>query len=196
MNQAGIPVHTETGLPEDQQAHVLGTKGSDLLVSLELMIRVRTWVRADEVLASVERRTAPLARERGIRVTTSGSDRVVRVDRIRIEQALTNLVANAIAYSPTGSIIDMIAGIASTGPAEPAELNDTLTIEVLDRGPGIPPGEGDAVFLPFHRGPGTTVSGAGLGLATAAAAVRAHHGTIGFEPRNGGGTRFWIRVPV
>lgn len=35
-----------------------------------------------------------------------------------------------------------------------------------------------------------------LGLATAVAAIRAHHGTVGFEPRAGGGTRFWIRLPA
>ncbi len=52
------------------------------------------------------------------------------------------------------------------------------------------------MFQPFERGSDPTVEGAGLGLATVAAAVQAHHGSIVATPREGGGTRFRIEVPV
>jgi signal transduction histidine kinase len=70
-----------------------------------------------------------------------------------------------------------------------------LTVEVLDRGPGLgtePPGR---LFEPFARGSQAAGSGSGLGLATVASAVRAHGGTCGAENRGNGGARFWFTIP-
>lgn len=157
---------------------------------------VRSPVRIDLLLASVVRRVEVLARQRNIRVTASAPARLVRIDRVRIEQALTNMVANAIGHGPTGSEVQILARVdplAEPGPHETAAL---LLVEVLDHGPGIPPEIADTLFVPFQRGPDPKVPGTGLGLATAAAAVRAHHGSIGFDQRDGGGTRCWLRVPA
>ncbi len=198
MREAVRSAHAEAARLGELATALLDLAGADA----QGRALVRTRVDADELLASVVRRTAPLARKREIVVTSSGPSQLVRVDRIRIEQALTNLVANAIAYSPIGSTVEIIAEIqplagpgASAGPGG-AEGRTELTIDVLDRGPGIPAGDADAVFLPFHRGTAAAGIGAGLGLATAAAAIQAHHGSIGFAPRDGGGTRFWVRVPA
>lgn len=157
---------------------------------------VRGPVRADDLVGAVARRAEPLARPRGTQIRHAAPARVVRVDRVRIEQAAANLVANAIAYGPPGSVVEIVGRIDDVAAAEGAETHAVLVVEVLDRGPGMPPGQADSLFLPFHRGPDAPGPGRGLGLATAAAAVRAHHGTIGFEPREGGGTRFWLRVPA
>lgn len=157
---------------------------------------VRAPVPADQLLDGVVRRLAPLARERETRLVASAPSREARIDRVRIEQALTNLVANAIAYAPPRSQVEINASVSSpTGRGE-LEPNAMLAIEVLDQGPGIPAGLARSLFEPFLRGPDAAGSGAGLGLATAAAAVRAHGGTIGHEPRPRGGTRFWMLLPA
>ena len=81
-------------------------------------------------------------------------------------------------------------------PPGDGEAGMFLLIEVLDRGPGVPDELAERLFQPFLRGPNTSEPGTGLGLATAAAAIRAHHGTLGVERREGGGSRFWLRVPA
>jgi len=157
---------------------------------------VRSPVRTDLVLDSVVRRVEALARQRGIRVTATAPVRLVRIDRVRIEQAVTNMVDNAIAYGPTGSEVEIVARVDPVLEPGPHDTAALLSIDVLDRGLGIPHDIADALFLPFQRGPNAQGPGLGLGLATAAAAVRAHHGAIGFDPRPDGGTRFWLQVPA
>jgi signal transduction histidine kinase len=153
---------------------------------------VRQPLPADELVESVVRRVAPLARDRDTRISHAAPRRAARVDRVRLEQALANLVINAIAYGPAGS--EVIVNARVDDPA--TEPHPVLTVEVLDRGTGIPDDLSGRLFEPFERGYETRSPGAGLGLATAAASIRAHRGTIGFEPRPGGGTRFWFTVPA
>jgi two-component system OmpR family sensor kinase len=157
---------------------------------------VRSEVRTDLLLESVARRVEPIARERRTRVRRAAPGRIVRVDRVRIEQALTNLIDNAITYGPPGSEVEVIAHFDPVDRPKPADTGTLLTIDVLDRGPGFPAEFASRLFEPFQRGPNAVGPGNGLGLATAAAAIRAHHGTIGFEPRTGGGSRFWIQLPA
>ena len=171
----------------------------------------RVPVRVAELLDAVVARAAPLAGERGMRVQVATGEDVVEVDRVRLEQALGNLLANAIRYGPDGAMVELHAEVrdGSDEHAHPAGRRQAgrggtargpggraLLVEVLDRGPGLPDEVREHLFEPFRRGPNATGPGVGLGLATAAAAVRAHHGTIGAEPRVGGGTRFWLRVPL
>lgn len=156
---------------------------------------VRSPLRVDVLLEAVTRRVEPVARQRGTTVVSRGPGRLVRVDRVRVEQALTNLVLNAITHGPPAATVDIEARVEEpAGPA--AEGGIVLAIDVLDRGPGIAPELAGRLFQPFTRGSNPSGSGAGLGLATAATAIRSHHGSIGFEPRPDGGTRFWLRVPA
>jgi two-component system OmpR family sensor kinase len=157
---------------------------------------VRSPVRTDLLVQSVARRVEPLARERGVCITRTAPGRLIRVDRVRLEQALTNLIVNAITYGPARGEIEVVAQFDPVQEPEANETGTLLSIEVLDRGPGMPAEFASGLFEPFHRGPNALGPGTGLGLATAAAAIRAHNGSIGFEPRSGGGTRFWIRLPV
>lgn len=157
---------------------------------------VRSPVRTDLLVESVVRRVEPVARERGASLRKSVPGRLIRVDRVRIEQALTNLLVNAITYGPEHGEVEIVARFSDVPEPEPNGTGTLLTIEVLDRGPGVPAGFADRLFEPFHRGPNAAGLGTGLGLATAAAALKAHHGTIGFEPRLDGGTCFWMRLPV
>lgn len=160
---------------------------------------VRTPTRIDDLLESVVRRAEPAARERGTSLVPAAPAGIARVDRVRLEQALTNLVLNAIAYGPPGSVVEIAARFEASGPTAMGAADahpQTLLIDVLDRGPGIDAELAGHLFDPFTRGRHPATAGTGLGLATAATAIRAHHGTIGFDPRPDGGTRFWIRVPA
>jgi two-component system OmpR family sensor kinase len=157
---------------------------------------VRSPVRIDVLLESVGRRVGAMARERGIRVRLDAPDREARVDRVRLEQALTNLIDNAAVYGPPGGEVQVVARFDPTDQRDGRVDGTLLSIDVLDRGPGIPAELAHTLFEPFIRGPHANGSGRGLGLATAAAAIHAHRGTIGFEPRPGGGTRFWVQLPV
>ncbi len=119
-------------------------------------------------------------------------DVVVVTDRVRLEQALGNLVANAVRHSPPGGPITIRGRCVTDGSTG---RSPTLDIDVLDRGPGVPVSARGMLFVPFAR-PRSPGGGAGLGLATAEAAVRALGGRIGYRDRSGGGAWFWMRLPV
>lgn len=154
---------------------------------------VRRPVPVEELIGSVVARTGPIAAQRRVSVEVRACERTVSVDRVRLEQSISNLLTNAILYSPVGSPVEVQAEVEDEGRAG---AGPTLAIEILDRGPGLPESVRTHLFEPFQRGQNATGPGFGLGLATAAAGVRAHHGTIGAEPRADGGTRFWLRVPA
>ena len=141
------------------------------------------------VAASVVRDVEPLARGRGVEVAVDVPDAVVWVDRIRIEHAVGNLVTNAVVHAGDGGSVELRARVdRSSG-------RSLLTVEVLDRGPGIGDVSPDALFAPFRRGAHGARTGSGLGLATVASAVRAHGGSLGAANRDGRGARFWFTVP-
>jgi K+-sensing histidine kinase KdpD len=94
----------------------------------------------------------------------------VRVDAVQIERVLVNLLDNALKFSPPGSPVQVRAD----------ERGDELLLHVVDQGPGVAPGEREAVFEAFRRGGGAAVRGAGLGLAIAR----------GFSEANG--ARVWV----
>lgn len=163
-------------------------------VDLDGRTVVRTMVQVDDLVQSVVRKVTTVADARGVTLATTQSTGAVRIDRIRLEQALTNLVLNAVVHGPADEIVEINARLESSDrPA--AGTGTILAVDVLDRGSGIAPELASRLFEPFARGLRTPAPGFGLGLATAAAGIRAHHGSIGYEPRPDGGSRFWIRVP-
>jgi len=149
----------------------------------------RANVRLRELVEAVTRDLDPLIRERGVAVELDVPDGVVSIDRTRIEHALGNLVSNAILHGGDGGTVEIACRIDGEAGAR------TLAVEVLDRGPGFGDDPPDELFAPFRRGRRAPGAGSGLGLATVAAAVRAHGGAFGAEPRTGGGARFWFTVP-
>lgn len=169
----------------------LGELAGDLLqlatVSSQGRQLVLSTVDLAELVEAVLRRVAPVAEHAGIRVRSAVEHRTVRLDRVRIEQALANLLVNAVTYSSPGDLVD----IACTAAGDDTEL---ISIEVRDRGPGIPAAERAAVFEPFRRGTGARGHGAGLGLATVRAAVEAHGGSVSADDRPGGGTIFRVQL--
>jgi two-component system phosphate regulon sensor histidine kinase PhoR len=131
-----------------------------------------------------------VAVSRGIGLESSVPAETVelRFDRERIVQLLTNLIGNALKFTPRGGGVSVHL---STGPEE-------ATLEVRDSGPGIPPDELPRVFDRFYRGTNTgeaRASGSGLGLAIVRSIVDMHDGEIDVTSVVGEGTVFRITLP-
>jgi len=168
----------------------LTTSLLELAVTQEDAQRVeRRSVRLREIVSAVARGVDPLVRQHDASIATDVPDVVVRVDRTRVEHALGNLINNALTYGGRGSRVEVQCRLdGDSGPR-------TLTVEVLDRGPGLGSDPPNGLFEPFVRGAQVAGSGSGLGLATVASAVRAHGGAFGAANRDGGGARFWFTIP-
>ena len=112
----------------------------------------------------------------------------IRGDRLRLLQLLDNLISNGIKFTLGGGVVEI--RVAQAGP--------DVSIEVLDTGIGIEPGEEERVFERFYRSPGAVsaqVPGTGLGLFIARAVVEAHGGRISAARRAGGGSVFRLDLP-
>jgi two-component system sensor histidine kinase HydH len=104
------------------------------------------------------------------------------LDAPRMQQALTNLLRNALQASPPGTRVQARVGVAGS----------QLVFTVQDAGDGIPPGEEDHIFEPFHT---QRVRGVGLGLAVARRVVELHGGKIRASNRPKGGAEFRVTIP-
>lgn len=129
-----------------------------------------------------------LARSRGVSIAcvAPGAPVLVAGDTDRLVQVVTNLLSNAIRVSPEGESVDLHLMVDAGGWA---------LITVDDRGPGIPAAFRNRIFGRFERADREDGSvGAGLGLAISREIVARHEGSIWFEDRRGGGTRFAIAL--
>jgi two-component system, OmpR family, sensor histidine kinase KdpD len=109
-------------------------------------------------------------------------------DPVRLAQMFINLLSNASKYSPQRQKIDLGIDI----------MGEYLLIAVADRGPGVPESEHDDIFRHFQRlaTEDSDQYGAGLGLSVVKSIVDGHRGTISIEDRPGGGSIFWITLPI
>jgi excisionase family DNA binding protein len=110
------------------------------------------------------------------------------VDALRLEQVLTNLIDNAIKYSPHGGAVDVV--LTQPGP-------DSVELVVRDYGLGIPVDKLDQIFERFYQiHDGSYRGGMGLGLFLSRQIVEMHGGRIYAECPPDGGTRLIVRLPV
>ena len=110
-----------------------------------------------------------------------------RCDRPRLEMALSNLLDNALKFTPAGGSV--------TIGADPA--GDRLRIWVQDTGVGVAPSDQPHIFERFYRGRGVAdAPGSGLGLAIVQGVAQAHGGTVTVESQPGQGSRFTIDLPL
>src|SRR5687767_14711435 len=105
-------------------------------------------------------------------------------DRDRLEQALENLLANAVRHSPKG--VNVLLSISRRG--------EKVHIDVVDQGPGVSPDAMSRLFQRFARGKES--KGLGLGLYFAREIVRAHGGDVAVESSPGMGARFTLVLPI
>jgi PAS domain S-box-containing protein len=144
-------------------------------------------VEAKVLLRGLARRAEALAAEHDATLDTALSDgALVRVDPVRVEQAILTLVDNAVKYGPQGQRVTLRS---STSGGE-------LRVEVGDQGPGIPEAELPHVFERFYRLAGVEEPGSGLGLSIAQTITEAHGGRIEAESRPGEGTRMCLIIPL
>jgi signal transduction histidine kinase len=149
-------------------------------------------VSIDQLLERVRDRHGPILSEKAIALTTRRDPSVdgVRGDPNRLEQALQNLVANALRHTPPGGAVTVEATAVENG----------VTIAVQDTGPGIPLEHLPHLFDRFYKvdesRAGTDVpSGSGLGLSIVRAIVGRHGGTVTASNAPDGGARFEIVLP-
>ncbi len=110
-------------------------------------------------------------------------------DSDRLVQVFTNLVSNAVKFSPAGRAVEL--SVTAAG--------GRVTVAVRDHGPGIPEEFADRIFGRFQQASGEgshRSGGTGLGLNIAKTIVELHGGEIGFAPAPGGGTVFRVSLPV
>ncbi|HEU5422832.1 MAG TPA: HAMP domain-containing sensor histidine kinase, partial [Nitrolancea sp.] len=109
-------------------------------------------------------------------------------DPVRLDQILTNLLTNALKYSPSGGPVWLRI----------ARDEDEAVVEVADRGVGMSREERARIFQPFSRAESASraISGVGLGLYISAQIVRRHGGSIGVESEPGVGSIFTVRLPL
>jgi len=191
-----------SGLPEDAVRRVSAIQRAaermnrlvqDLLnlssIELGRLAMRRRPIEIEEVLREAVELLGPQMAERGLTLDWSVPDRLpmVAVDRDRVHQVLSNLLANAIRFCPDAGRI----GIAARRHG--AEVRVTVS----DSGPGIPEDECTYVFDRFwHRERGRPTRGAGIGLAIAQGIVTAHGGRIWVESRVGEGSHFHFTLPL
>jgi two-component system OmpR family sensor kinase len=172
-----------------EETERLSQLAEDLLVLAraqggELPVR-RERLRVDELLADVKERFAHRAAKAG-RPLESQADGVLELsaDRLRTEQALGNLVENALRHG-RGRILLVARG-----------QNGRVELHVRDEGPGFAADFIDHAFEPFRRAdPARSGPGAGLGLAIVDVIARAHGGTARAANRNGGADA-WLELPA
>lgn len=165
----------------------------DLLIHVDLdkeklTLNLKT-VSINYILEKIVSRLKPLADEKGIEIKLIFKDQIQRnIDLDKFQQAIINVIHNAIKYTPNGGKIDVVL-----------YAKDNLTvIEVKDNGIGISQDSLEHIFDRFYRvdkSRSRNTGGTGLGLSIAYQIVSLHQGTIDVESEIGKGSIFYIKIP-
>ena len=134
---------------------------------------------------------SPLASQRGVelRVSCDSSVPILAADGEKLDTILSNLISNAIKFTPSGGAVDV----------ETSLRGDEAVVSVRDTGIGISKDDQKRVFERFVQADGSSsraFAGSGLGLALAKELVELHGGQIHLESEPGRGSRFWFHLPL
>jgi two-component system, NtrC family, sensor histidine kinase KinB len=146
-------------------------------------------LRATDLIRAAAERLRPQVESKGIgfRVDVPPDAPSVMADRVQVERVITNLVTNAVRYTPRGGEIRITSTPRNTG---------ALAVSVSDTGRGIPPEYLPRIFDKFVQVPNAPSGGAGLGLAISQRIVKAHGGQISVQSEVGRGSTFTFTLPV
>lgn len=141
-----------------------------------------------DITSAVASAFRPLAQEKGIELSLRlpVDPCEVQCDRARLEIALSNLIDNALKFTPPGGRVEVGAEVAGT----------LARWWVQDTGPGIDPADQPHIFERFYRGRHAGIEGNGLGLAIVHSIVQAHRGRVRVESAPGQGSRFVMELPL
>jgi two-component system sensor histidine kinase KdpD len=140
----------------------------------------------EEIVETAIRGLDRAARDRITAIRTPTTPAFANLDPVALEIVLSNLLENAIKYSPEAEPIEVTVDVRE----------DAVVVEVRDHGPGVPTAERDRVFDKFTRGDHEGILGAGLGLAIARVIVEAHQGSVFCrDPDAGEGVVFGFSLP-
>lgn len=149
-----------------------------------------SWISWNEMIAKTSEGLAGLAHNAGVQIAIDSAPGLeAYMDHDRVQQVLTNLISNAIKFSPKGGTVRVTTGRARTGE---------LLVNIRDQGPGISLEDQELIFQKFRQGSSPEnplVKGTGLGLAIARALVEEHGGSIGVESEPTQGSVFWFTLP-
>ena len=156
------------------------------LESGEVRLR-KDWQSIEEVVGVTLRALQPTLNGRVIDVRLPEDLPLVQIDAALMERVFANLIENALKYTPVNSPIEVTASTAGR----------TLTVNIADRGPGLPDQDVETLFDKFTRGEQESAKpGVGLGLSICKAIVMAHKGKIYANNRPGGGAVFSFDLPL
>ncbi|WP_437732779.1 sensor histidine kinase [Sorangium sp. So ce1335] len=216
-HELGAPLQIVTGrarmlVDGDVSGDEVPKNGQILLEQSQRMTRIirqlldfarrRSAEKQETALSGVIRGTLtmlkPLADKQGVTMVDEGDapDRVIHADADQLQQALTNVVVNAIQAMPAGGTITV--GVRTARASPPADQGDAegdyLALSVRDEGHGMPADVLEHIFEPFF----TTKpvgEGTGLGLSVAYGIIKEHGGWIHVDSRPGSGSQFTMYLP-
>jgi signal transduction histidine kinase len=131
------------------------------------------------------------AYNKNIELRLAGTFETIIGDADRLQQAVSNLVSNAIKYSPRNTVV-ILQGLTA---------NDRWRLNVMDEGPGIPQDEQPYLFQPFTKEkistkPTAGEDSTGLGLWIVSEMIKLQNGMVGYETLPEGGSCFWLDLPI
>jgi two-component system sensor histidine kinase KdpD len=144
------------------------------------------WFEAGELVNAVLEQHFDLLKQHELSVVLPETLPLVYGDFGLLQQALANLVQNAMRHTPPGTEIKITA----------ATDDDELLLNVLDNGPGFGADDPYKLFGKFQRGSGAATGGAGLGLSIVKGFVEANGGSVDARNRPTGGAQVTIRLPL
>ncbi len=151
----------------------------------------KQWVPLEEVIGSVLRSMASRLAKHQISVSLPPDLPLAHVDELLIARVLSNLLENAVRYTPAESHIEITGRLFDAEASQPQ-----MELVVSDDGAGLPVGMEEKIFERFTRGQAeSSTTGIGLGLTLCREMIQAHGGTIHAESNVPHGARFVIRLP-
>jgi PAS domain S-box-containing protein len=187
--QNGSPLATQIRSAATLADRLLADLGAMFVIESGALVLGRVMESIDSIMNEVADLFRPLAEARAVRLraVTEKKGLTAFVDRYRMVQAVSNVVANAVEISQDGGQVDLAV----------KQVGDNVEVAISDTGPGIAPDEVDQIFDRHRWGnDGRRRASVGLGLVISKEYVEAHGGRIRVQNRPGSGSTFIIAIPM